>query len=386
MKLRTLLLLALTIILVANGLAATPPAPRTVDLTAADGTKLKATYFSAGKPGPGILLLHQCNRQRKMWDPLATSLAETGFNVITLDFRGFGESGGKPFDQLSPQERAQAVADKFPGDVDIAYQYLVSQSGVKRDMIGAGGASCGVNQSVQLARRHPEVKSLVLLSGTTDRAGREFLRHSPQLPLFTSAADDDPGAVDLMQWILSSSSNPGNQFQHYKDGGHGIEMFAPHKELSGLIVNWFDTTLIKTPGRAPENKALDTKSFKILNMLEEPGGPQNVTNMLADARKRDPNAVLFPETVVNLMGYEHLQSGDTKGAIEILRLNVTANPSSANTYDSLSDAYLADGQKKLARTYAQKAISVLAVDTNIPEARRKLIRDSAEGKLKELDK
>ena len=34
-------------------------AEKVVDLTAADGTKLKATYFAAAKPGPGVLLLHQ---------------------------------------------------------------------------------------------------------------------------------------------------------------------------------------------------------------------------------------------------------------------------------------------------------------------------------------
>jgi hypothetical protein len=38
----------------------------TVDLRAADGTVLKGTYFSSGKPGPGVLLLHQCNQQRKL--------------------------------------------------------------------------------------------------------------------------------------------------------------------------------------------------------------------------------------------------------------------------------------------------------------------------------
>jgi len=39
-----------------------PPAPRIVDLTSPDGTHLKATFFAAVKPGPGVLLLHQCNR------------------------------------------------------------------------------------------------------------------------------------------------------------------------------------------------------------------------------------------------------------------------------------------------------------------------------------
>jgi hypothetical protein len=51
------------------------PPSRVLDLSAADGTKLKATYFGAGKPGPGVLLLHQCNRQRKVWNAFAQQLA-----------------------------------------------------------------------------------------------------------------------------------------------------------------------------------------------------------------------------------------------------------------------------------------------------------------------
>jgi hypothetical protein len=49
------------------------------------------------------------------------------------------------------------------------------------------------------------VKSLALLSGNTDRNGREFLRKSAKLPIFFSAADDDDGAVDLMQWLYGIS-------------------------------------------------------------------------------------------------------------------------------------------------------------------------------------
>src|SRR5512146_3198266 len=53
----------------------TTKSQRAVDLTSADGTKLKATFFAAAQPGPGVLLLHQCNRDRKVWDPLPEQLA-----------------------------------------------------------------------------------------------------------------------------------------------------------------------------------------------------------------------------------------------------------------------------------------------------------------------
>jgi hypothetical protein len=272
--------------------------------------------------------------------------------------------------------------------MDVAFHYLVSQPGVTPGVIGAGGASCGVHQAIQLARRHPEVKSLVLLSGDTNRDGRHFLQESAKLPLFVSVADDDgDGDSTLaMEFLLGVSSNPGDKFVHYATGGHGTAMFAPHPELPGMIVDWFVTTLEKTPGSAPANtvSGMPREEIQALELIDEPGGAAKVAKMLMDARQRDPNAVLFPEVIVNGMGYGHLQIGDTKGAIEIFKLNVAAYPKSPNVYDSLADAYLADGQKDQARLNAKKALETLASDTTDDQQRRDAIKASAEQKLKDL--
>jgi tetratricopeptide (TPR) repeat protein len=287
---------------------------------------------------------------------------------------------------LAQPDFAKILADKWPGDIDIAFSYLTTQPGVTRDIVGVGGASCGVNQAIQVARRHPEVKSLVLLSGTTDREGREFLRKSEKLPALLSAADDDDGAVELMQWMYGISTNPGSKFAHYSSGGHGTEMFVAHKELPGMIVDWCVQTLVKTPGSAPAVDA-DTRGPRapgILELIDSPGGASKAAQQLAEARQHDPKANLFSEGIVNILGYEHLQAGDTKGAVEILKLNASAYPNSPNVYDSLSDAYLADGQKDAARENAKKALELLASDTTDPEPQRKLIQESAEGKLKQL--
>jgi dienelactone hydrolase len=365
-----------------------PSSVRVVDLTAKDGAKLKATYFAAAKPGPGVLLLHQCNRQRKVWDELAQQLAAAGISVLTLDLRGFGESSGIAMAKATQQE-AQEQARRWPGDIDVALQFLQSQQGVKRDLIGVGGASCGFNNSVQAALRHPkEVKSLVLLSGTTDFAGREFLRETPQLPILAGLADDDefPASVESTQWIFSISTNPGNQILHYAKGGHGADIFAVHPEMRTAIVDWYVTTLIKTPGQpsAAKERWQAPPSVQILSVIDQPGGADQVALKLAEARKADPKAALFSEASVNIMGYEHMLAGDAKGAVEILKLNVQAYPDSANVYDSLSDAYLAEGQKDLALANAKKALEMLASDTKAPEAMRNAIRESAEQKLKQL--
>lgn len=372
-----------------NAGAQQPGAPHVLDITASDGTNLKATYFSAGKPGPGILLLHQCNLQRKVWDGLAQRLAASGLNVLTFDFRGYGESGGTPWEKLSTQEYFRLLREKFPGDVDSAFQYLVSQPGVTRGTLGAGGASCAVNQAIQLARRHPEVKALALLSEGTDRSGREFLRHSPNLPLFMAVADDDPdpGVVEIMQWHFSLSPNPANKFERYSAGGHGVEMFEAHRELPAQIVDWFHATLIAdTASTSAKKSSHSSPQTEFLELLDRPEGIDKAAQRYIEVHKLDPKVILFSEQVIFHCAFERFQAGDVKEAVEIMNLDVLAYPNSPNVYDSLAYAYLAEGQKDLARENAKKALELLAYDTVDSADRRKAIKESAEQKLKQLEK
>ena len=362
------------------------PAPHVVDLMAPDGLKLKGTFSGAAASGPGVLLLHQCNRQRKVWDDLATRMTAAGMNVMTVDLRGYGDSEGTPIDKLTPEEINLVFNQKMPLDVETAYKFLIAQPTVSPGILVAGGASCGVNQSVHLALKHPEIKALVLLSEITDLDGRNFLRAHPSLPLFLATAEDDtdPGVSDLMQWLSTFSTNAHTKFVRYKTGGHGVEMFAAHPELPATIVDWV-TIAVRSPNvataKGPPNVSPETQ---FLDSLDLPGAAANSAQLYAAASAKNPNGPVVSELVLNRLGYDHLQDGDKKGAIAILKLNASLYPNSPNVYDSLGDAYLADGQNDLVRQNAQKAIELLAHDTTDPEDRRKGIRDSAEQKLKLL--
>jgi len=167
------------------------PAARDVMLKAADGTPLKGTYYASATPGPAVLLLHMCNTTRKSWEPLGPQLAAAGIHALSVDYRGFGESGGDRADALAPQDAQRVVTEKWPGDIDAAYDFLISQPGVDRTRVGAAGGSCGVTQAVNLARRHPDVRSLALLAGPIDPDGLAFLTQTPWLPVFAAAAADD---------------------------------------------------------------------------------------------------------------------------------------------------------------------------------------------------
>ena len=387
--------------------AQNPPAPRVVDLKTADGLQLKATFFAAAKPGPGVLLLHQVNRDRNSWEGLAIQLATAGISTLTLDMRGIGGSGGTRWEKLSDAELAKHWRG-WPQDVDTALEFLRSQPGVNREMLGLGGAGLlGVDNSVEAARRHPaEIKSLVLLSGETFRDGLQFLRQAWQLPELFVLSDDDeyPPTQDAMKLLYITASSPSKKLVHYSaaedapwlwyepfdigrvpaKGGHGTDMFKVHSELPGIIVHWFVTTLIKTPGHAP---AETLAAAPVLNQLQMPGGVAQVMQQLLEARQKDRGAQLWPEVTVDIIGEDYQRVGDVKTAIEVFRLNLVAYPDSADANDSLAGAYLADGQKDLARQYAEKALALLdahkapASSWSDTEPKRDRIRHSAQRTL-----
>jgi hypothetical protein len=74
-------LAAAVAVLVASSEAAAQKRRQDIDVLAADGARLRATYWSPGKPGPGMLLLHQCNMDRRAWTELGAALAEEDFAV-----------------------------------------------------------------------------------------------------------------------------------------------------------------------------------------------------------------------------------------------------------------------------------------------------------------
>ena len=374
------------LLLFAPWLAAAPPQSRDVDLVAPDGVGLKGTYFAASRPGPAVLLMHMCNTTRRSWEPVARQLAAAGIGALMIDNRGFGDSGGPRFDPGQPDVQAQ-LREKWPGDFDAAYQWLVAQPGVDKNRIGVGGGSCGVDNAVKVATRHPEVRSLVLLAGGTDVAGVEYLIAHPGLPIFTAAAADDQydsHAPQLMRWFAEVSGNPRNRFVGFADGRHGTEIFGPHPELPRQIVKWFADTLLESPG--DPTKPFARKSTPIAEfwaVASTPGGADRATRLFRDARTRDPNAFLFPEFMLNQLAYARLRGGKTDDAVELFKLNAEAYPTSANAQDSLADGYLARGQNDLALAAEQKCLELLPAD-RIDEAFKAALRRTAEEKIAKL--
>ena len=80
----------------------------------------------------------------------------------------------------------------------------------------------------------------------------------------------------------------------------------------------------------------------------------------------------FDESELNNLGYRYIRENKFKEAIRIFQLNVEAYPKSANTYDSLAEGYMDDGENALAIANYQKSLQLNPKNRNAEAMLQKL--------------
>jgi pimeloyl-ACP methyl ester carboxylesterase len=102
-----------------------------VETQAADGITLKGDFYLVDLQRPTVLLLHQLYTTRASWQDGIGVLTGAGFNVLAVDVRGSGETGGKINWPMAVQ------------DVGTWMAWLRNSAGVRGDAISTMGSSMG---------------------------------------------------------------------------------------------------------------------------------------------------------------------------------------------------------------------------------------------------
>jgi CubicO group peptidase (beta-lactamase class C family) len=89
-------------------------------------------------------------------------------------------------------------------------------------------------------------------------------------------------------------------------------------------------------------------------------------------RKEQPANAAVAEGRLNNLGYELLRAGRRAEAIAVFALNVEFYPASANTYDSLGEAYMENGDRELAVRSYRRALELDPHNSNAAEILKKL--------------
>ena len=95
-------------------------------------------------------------------------------------------------------------------------------------------------------------------------------------------------------------------------------------------------------------------------------------NKYNELKTNSPDQYNFKENQLNTLGYQLLNVGKNKEAIEILKLNVQSFPESSNVYDSLGEAYMVSGDSKEAIENYKKSLELNPANKNAEEMLKKL--------------
>ncbi|TCN53961.1 tetratricopeptide repeat protein [Flavobacterium circumlabens] len=170
-------------------------------------------------------------------------------------------------------------------------------------------------------------------------------------------------------WFIGEFANGGKDKLKVIEHGGGINGFntiisrLPADKNMVVILNNTGGTVLGEMNEAirailynqPYQQPKKSTAFELLDVFATKGLTAGIDTY--QKVKNDPTYGI-KEGDMNNVGYQLLQTGKTKEAIEIFKINVATFPKSGNVYDSLGEAYLKDGNTKLAIENYKKSIEL----------------------------
>jgi len=162
---------------------------------------------------------------------------------------------------------------------------------------------------------------------------------------------------------------------------------SEHGAVENTFVQFYPTLLdfalekglVKSTVSIPLNESRFLKLFQT-------SGWEKAGQAYYDDRKRNPDSDLLNEAVLNRMGYGLLGQKKTADAIAVFKLAAKNYPNSVNVYDSLGDAYVADGQSEEALAVSRKELALAQSDSSLTADRKKQFTDLAQKRIAEMSK
>ena len=138
----------------ANEVLVLPPGAEDTWFQTADGVRLNGWFFRTSQPSLAtVIYFHGNGGNIRNIGWVGERLRDRGFNVLLVDYRGYGRSEGDIVDE-----------DGIYADADAAYDYVVRKIGVPPDKIVLYGQSLGTSAAVDVASRKP-CGAMILESG-----------------------------------------------------------------------------------------------------------------------------------------------------------------------------------------------------------------------------
>ena len=358
----------------------------------------KLYYEMTGQGDESMVLIHDGLVHAVVWDAQVSAFKEK-YRIVRYDRRGYGRSPKpeKPFSNIE--------------DLNTVFTSL------KIDKAILIGMSAGGGLAIDFTIHYPEKVSYLVVVGAIvggftysdhfrTRGGRltaeDFADRGKLLRYFVM---EDPyetapqnKAVKEKLWKIMEANPQNIDFEKNRldqppkrkaidglnqinipvliiDGEYDIpDVFAHAGAIDAGIAN-AKRVVVSNAGHLVPFEKPELFNKEVLNFLNNAAffqalntkGVEAAAELFYRKHKADPDWIPFSEMEMNILGYQHLQDGKTREAIELFKLNVAAYPESSNTYDSLGEAYMNSGDKELAIQNYKKSLELNPGNDNAVE-------------------
>ncbi len=196
------------------------------------------------------------------------------------------------------------------------------------------------------------------------------------LPLSALASDPDTffAVVSFAQYLIPLAIL--EIYLRTQDRGSAAARFAMAAGLLVLTLALAGGIVAATLGLwLPNVKRAFDRRTSVAEMLAATiasHGIDQAAKQYHDLKAGPTTAFNFDENELNVLGYQLIRANKFKEAIRVFQLNVETYPQSSNTWDSLGEAYMDDGDKALAVANYQKSLELNPKNRNAVQMLKKL--------------
>jgi len=215
-----------------------------VSFSTADGYTLHADVIlpsgaTIERKVPAAVLLHSALGDRQIFKKLSQMLVRNGIAVLSLDWRGRGQSTEKGYYfDLSKQDREQT-----PLDVRAAVDYIASQDVVDANNIGIVGLVLSAKYGMLEAAKDNRIKTFVVMTGFLSSEAEKQSINSLKFPVLYLLSGGRPQVSKAMMEHYALTRSYGSQMFLHDSSEHGFHLLKTDRSLEPLIVQWLKTQL-----------------------------------------------------------------------------------------------------------------------------------------------
>jgi len=227
--------------------------PETVQIKASaeDDFLLFADYYSGDKRSGGVIVLHDCKKERNGYSALAKGLAQQGLHTLLVDLRGYGDSVSQNYSEEAAKEKATDIVSYqsemalitayWPDDLLAMYQFLSKKVNEGKG-IAVVSSGCSSAYAVTLAEKI-QLDSIVMVTPKMSYADKERYKNLVDIPSYFITSSNHQDSYETTQELFTWNGAKQSKMQTFKGTSYNYQLISRKKHLVNDIALWIKYNL-----------------------------------------------------------------------------------------------------------------------------------------------